>query len=159
MLANYSEEEFNLLIEKEKQRAAYHEVCHVTVITHFGGSAHARIWPSGSDDPSIRSWRGQCQIICAPGTVAVSKDMKACFGIESAPKNWKVLVGLAGIAGEYLMAGIEDPETIYYEWDSAKMTDEISDTDLKMVGDQHKLCDVAKVVGSGPQRHPDSAYP
>lgn len=134
---------------KEKRSAAIHESSHVAMVFKFGGYARARIWQNTSGHPQEKAWLGQCQILGEPGSVEMSAEHIAQFKILPAPANWEALVGLAGIVGERVFCcdAEDDAGVIFDEIESEMMYgDEISSTDLQMIGDTILFDDVALVV-------------
>lgn len=139
--------ELRKLASKEKKSAAIHEASHAALVFKFGGYARARIWRNTSGDAYEKAWLGQCDILGEPGTVEMSAAHIAQFKILAPPANWEVLVGLAGVVGERLFADDVSAESIFDEIELEMMCgDEISATDLQMIGDAIVFDDVALVV-------------
>lgn len=142
-----SKSELRKLEAKEKMSAAIHEASHAALASKFGCYAAASIWRNPSNDPEQKTWLGRCEIYGQPGAVRMPDELKKQLGVVTAPANWQTIVGLAGLVGERIFEGNSCVESIFQEIESELMYgDEISETDLHMIGDAIRFDDVALVV-------------
>lgn len=131
---------------QEKIRLARHEIGHAHIVRRFGGYATAEIWRTATSSHDERTWSGTCKIYLVPGKMTMDRKTKSLLKILPAPKNWLVLVGLAGIVGEEVGSGERDPAQIYETVNDAILSGYVSDTDLEQIEDKFCVADIAQVV-------------
>jgi hypothetical protein len=73
-------------------------------------------------------------MFCNPGEVELSSKVKEYVRYMPPPKNWEVLVGMAGFVAEQIADDQTDGEEIFYNLQYAIGAQEISQTDLAMIG-------------------------
>lgn len=118
--------------EHEKRWASYHEAGHAVLFRRFGGIGSPRIWrnKTGSDDQC--AWLGAFTMFVEPGRAVIGSVLPLL-----APKNWRVLVGLAGLAAERIADEVDETdvdeltEFVFSSIDAG----EASPSDLEMMGD------------------------
>jgi hypothetical protein len=81
-----------------------------------------------------------------PGTMQMDAKTKKALGVIKTPKNWRVLVGLAGMVAEQVADGVTDAEEIACSVAGTIELDEASPTDVALMGEAWTVLDVEKVV-------------
>jgi hypothetical protein len=81
-----------------------------------------------------------------PGTMKIDAQTRIALGVMKTPKNWRVLLGLAGIVAEQIADGVTDAEVIACAILGSIELDEASQTDMALMGEAWTVSDVAKVV-------------
>ncbi len=133
------------LISLEKSRAAIHEASHAAIIHRFGGQAQTKIWLNRSGNIMEKSWLGNCTVIAAPGQCEMPDETMKMLGILPAPSNWRVMIGIAGFAGECIFNGEKNHGEVADSLTCAIAAEEISKTDLELIGEKWTCDDVADV--------------
>lgn len=125
------------LAEREKVMACFHECGHSFICHIFGGIAEPIIWENSQKNilNGEKAWLGTCKIFVEPNSLKIDDKTKKELGILPRPKNWKALLGLAGIVSECIADGIHcDYQLNNYICD-AEDFGELSATDLNLIGD------------------------
>jgi hypothetical protein len=113
---------------------AIHEAGHKILYERFGGSGEAVITKKRDGKGGEVIWGGQFRMA---GDLALTREILQKHGIDPGielPKNWEVLVGMAGLVAEEIFRGEnDDPLFIADEIRERIMGGEVSDTDLQFM--------------------------
>lgn len=133
---------------REKRRAAIHEAGHAYICHIFGGFGIAKIWRNTATNVANgeTAWRGSFALYAEPGTMKISEEVTSKVDFLPAPDNWKPLLGMAGLVAEYIDEGNADAEVIFEEIQQKTEFDEVSETDLELMGNEFQEADVSTVI-------------
>ena len=116
----------------ELHETAYHEAGHKAMCEHFGGTGDVVVWKNESGALNERAWRGQFrQRICPEQMHDVST--RAGLTAIHLPRNWKILVGMAGVVAEEIYLGETEPDIVAYNIMIRISHDDMSKTDLNLM--------------------------
>ncbi|MDO8811478.1 MAG: hypothetical protein Q7J38_05545 [Gallionella sp.] len=134
--------------EREKRKASFHEAGHAAICSRLGGYGTAMVWRNTAQriKTGERAWLGTFKMYFKPGTVNMDRKTKLALGVIPITKNWRVLLGMAGLVAENIADGITDADEIAGIIFDAIMVDEVSQTDKDLMGIHWRVRDVAKVV-------------
>ena len=76
----------------------------------------------------------------------ISEEVTSKVDFLPAPDNWKPLLGMAGLVAEYIDEGNADAEVIFEEIQQKTEFDEVSETDLELMGNEFQEADVSTVI-------------
>jgi hypothetical protein len=113
----------------------------------MGGMGVPRVWANTAQNirSGQKAWLGTFKIYAEPGTMQIDAQKKA-HGVIKTPKNWRVLLGLAGMVAEEVADGVTDPDEIACSIECSISFEEASPTDVALIGEAWKVSDVEKVV-------------
>jgi hypothetical protein len=133
---------------REKRGAAIHEAGHAYICSIFGGCGMAKIWRNTAKNVANgeKAWLGSFAIHAEPRTMEISEETRHEGGFLPTPDNWKPLLGLAGLVAEYIDEGNTDAEVILEEIHQKIEFDEVSQTDLELMGNEFQVADVSTVI-------------
>jgi len=133
---------------EEKRKASFHEAAHAYVCFIYGGYGIAKVWRNSAKNVAAgqTAWRGRFELMAEPGTVEMTEEVRQLMGVLPAPKNWKILIGMAGVVAESMADGVSNPDVIFEDIQEKIYADEVSQTDLELIGKKLRMTDVSKVV-------------
>jgi hypothetical protein len=119
---------------RELREAAYHEAGHLILLRRFGGVGAAAVWENLSGNLDEKQWRGQCVAYIHPPLKREHAKRLGVRTIPYLPKDWCVQYAAAGLIGEEILDGINDPRWAAERVHARIDMDDVSDTDLKYMG-------------------------
>jgi hypothetical protein len=133
---------------REKRRTSFHEAGHSIVCSLLGGIGIPSVWANSAQNirSGQKAWLGTFKMYAEPGTMQIDAKIKKAHGVIKTPKNWRVLLGLAGMVAEEIADGVTDPEEIACSIECSISFEEASPTDVALIGEAWTVADVEKVV-------------
>lgn len=121
---------------KDLRTTAFHEAGHKIIYHRFGGSGNAVIWknPNGGGLEELY-WLGHFQPHTCPQVLYEAHKRSGYSMGFKLPKNWRRLVGLAGVVSEEIMRGeTDEPWIVAEDIDSRISAGQMSASDLEYMG-------------------------
>ncbi|MFA6312654.1 MAG: hypothetical protein WCV99_16895 [Sterolibacterium sp.] len=140
--------QLSALVDLEKRNTSLHEIGHATVCARFGGSGRIDIWRNSKDNVAAgeKAWLGTFRMLAKPGSLQLTEEMAAMLHELPTPRNWRVLLGLAGIVCEQIGNGITDIDDITGEVQAMIEMGDASESDAALIGEDWDETDIEVVV-------------
>ena len=136
-----------IISRKEKRSTSFHEAGHAAICFRFGGSGVAQIWRNTPANIKVgqRAWLGSFVVFAEPESLMMDEVIRGILGVVPAPENWRILLGMAGLVAEQIANDVTDAYEIYYSIKTLIGLDQVSKSDLDLMGDW-QFSDVVDVV-------------